>query len=389
MISQPTEPKFAAHEQTVRETTDWLALIHELGPKFATRAAVHDAEDTFVADNYAELKAHRFFSAGVPLELGGGGVSHSEMCRLLRTLAHHCPATALTLSMHQHLVAANVWKYLHGQPGEAALRRVAEQELVLVSTGARDWLASNGEAERVEGGYRINAKKAFASGCQAGNVLVTSAPYHDPEAGASVLHFSVPLSAEGVTINEDWRVLGMRGTGSHTAVLNGVFVPEAAIVLQRPQGEWHPVWNVILGVAMPLIMSVYVGVAEAAAELAIREVKTQNDSHLPYLVGELTTRLVTAQLALKDMVALTNDYNFKPTLGAANEILIRKTVAANASLATVEKALETVGGRGFYRKGRLERLLRDVHGAQFHPLPEKEQQYLSGQLALGREPGTV
>lgn len=386
MITQPTELQFGTHEQMTSETTDWFAVIQELGPKFAARAAAHDESDSFVADNYADLKAHRFFSAAIPLELGGGGVTHSELCRLLRTLAHHCPATALALSMHQHLVAANVWKYAHGQPGEETLRRVAEKELILVSTGARDWLASNGEVKKVESGYRVSAKKAFASGCQAANVLVTSAPYHDPQAGALVLHFPVPLNAGGVTIKEDWRVMGMRGTGSHTVVLEDVFVPEAAVVLKRPQGEWHTVWNVILTVAMPLIMSVYVGVAEAAAELAIREVGTQNDPHLPYHVGEMTTRLVTAQLALKDMVAITDDYDFKPTLEVANDILIRKTVAANASLATVEKALETVGGRGFYRKSALERFLRDVHGAQFHPLPEKEQQHLSGQLAMGRGP---
>ena len=34
------------------------------GPAFAARAAAHDADDSFVADNYAELGAHRVFSAG-------------------------------------------------------------------------------------------------------------------------------------------------------------------------------------------------------------------------------------------------------------------------------------------------------------------------------------
>jgi acyl-CoA dehydrogenase len=30
--------------------------------------------------------------------------------------------------------------------------------------------------------------------------------------------------------------------------------------------------------------------------------------------------------------------------------------------------------------------LRDVHGAQFHPLPEKRQQLFTGRLAMGLEP---
>ncbi len=368
------------------EKKDLLSVVQKLGPTFAARAGAHDANDAFVAANYADLKEHKLFSAGVPQALGGGGASHSELCEMLRRLARHCPSTALALFMHQHLVAANVWKVRHGQPGEGTLRRVAEKELVLVSTGARDWLASNGEVKKVDGGYRVSAKKAFASACQAGDVLVTSAPFHGPQ-GEVVLHFPVPLSAEGVTVREDWRVLGMRGTGSHTVVLEHVFVPEDAVVLERPQGEWHGVWNVILTVAMPLIMSVYVGAAEAAAGLAKGEARRhKNDPHLPYLLGEMENQLVTAQLALKDMVATANDYDFEPTVETANRVLVRKTVAAKASLATVEKALETVGGKGFFRGLGLERLLRDVHGAQFHPLPEKEQQRLSGRLALGQEP---
>jgi alkylation response protein AidB-like acyl-CoA dehydrogenase len=142
-----------------------LEAVCSLGPTFAARAAKHDADDSFVAENYAELKRHKLFSAGVPTELGGGGASHRELCDMLRELAHHCPATALALSMHQHLVAANVWNYRHGRPGEALLRRVAEEERVLVSSGAGDWLGSNGQTEKVPGGYRLT-DEALAAGVE-------------------------------------------------------------------------------------------------------------------------------------------------------------------------------------------------------------------------------
>jgi hypothetical protein len=41
---------------------------------------------------------------------------------------------------------------------------------------------------------------------------------------------------------------------------------------------------------------------------------------------------------------------------------------------------------GFYRGARLERLLRDAHGAQFHPLPAKRQHRFAGRVALGLDP---
>ena len=52
----------------------------------------------------------------------------------------------------------------------------------------------------------------------------------------------------------------------------------------------------------------------------------------------------------------------------------------------VEKALEAVGGTGLFRSMGLERLLRDVHGAQFHPLPAKRQHCFTGRVAFGLDP---
>jgi Acyl-CoA dehydrogenase, N-terminal domain len=63
----------------------------------------------------------KLFFAMVPEELGGAGVSHTEMCGLIRDMAQYCPSTALAFSMHQHLVAAAVWNYRQDNPGENGL----------------------------------------------------------------------------------------------------------------------------------------------------------------------------------------------------------------------------------------------------------------------------
>ena len=365
---------------------DLQAILADIGPGFAEGAAERDADATFVAAHYDVLKAHKVFSALVPEELGGGGVPHSEMCDFLRGLAHYCGSTALPLSMHMHLVAAAVFNYKNGKPGQKLLEKVAAGA-VLISTGANDWLGSNGDVERVDGGYRVSARKPFASGSPVGDVLVTSAPYEDPKEGWQVLHFPVPFTAEGISTAGDWDTLGMRATGSETVVLDGVFVPEEAVVLRRPRDDYHPVFNVVLTVAMPLIISAYLGVAEAAAELAFAQApKRAGDPVAPVLFGELTNILTTAQIARDSMVAITNDWQFEPTAETVNAILVRKTIAANAIIATAEKALEAMGGGGFYRRAGLERLLRDVHGSQFHPLPEKRQQRFTGRLVMGLDP---
>jgi alkylation response protein AidB-like acyl-CoA dehydrogenase len=124
--------------------TEWRPLIQCLGERFASRAVEHDENDQFVSANWEELKKEKLFSAMVPKELGGAGLSHAEMCSLIREMAHYCPSTALAFSMHQHLVAAAVWNYRQGNPGEKLLRKVAGDESVLISTGAKDWLSSSG-----------------------------------------------------------------------------------------------------------------------------------------------------------------------------------------------------------------------------------------------------
>jgi acyl-CoA dehydrogenase len=64
-------------------------------------------------------------------------------------------------------------------------------------------------------------------------------------------------------------------------------------------------------------------------------------------------------------------------------MVTRKTNVANACIATVSKAMEVVGGQAFYRSLGLEQLFRDVQGARYHPMQEKEQLLFSGNFLLG------
>ena len=101
---------------------------------------------------------------------------------------------------------------------------------------------------------------------------------------------------------------------------------------------------------------------------------------------EMENRLTTAQLACDDMVRLANDLDFTPSQELSSKILIRKTITSKNVIGAVEKALEASGGGGYFRKAGIERLLRDVHASQFHPMPEKRQQLFTGRLSLGLEP---
>jgi acyl-CoA dehydrogenase len=366
-----------------RGLSDWTALARELGPRFAARAASHDAADSFVADNYRDLRDRRVFSAGVPVELGGGGASHAELCTLVRVLGQHCGSTALALAMHTHQVAIAAWRWRHdGALVEPLLRRVATEEAILVTSGGSDWLAGSGRAEKVDGGYRITGRKVFASGAPAGDLFMTMAVLDDPEGGATVVHVAIPFDASGLEIKDTWHTLGMRGTGSHDIVLDGVFVPDAAIGVRRPAGRWGPAWHLVAMLALPLIYAVYVGIAEGARALAIRQAASRrHDSGILELVGRMENELATARMALRQMIdaAACGRVGSETT----NEVLIGRAVAGPAAIRTVEVAMEVAAGAGFYRDLGLERLFRDVQGARYHPLRGSAQLIYAGRVALG------
>lgn len=362
---------------------EWISAARLLRPRFAERAATFDQQDRFADTNFRDLVSGGFFRMAIPEELGGGGASYETVCRTVYELAKACPATALAFSMHTHLVAANVWKYRAGKPdAEPLLRRVASQNLALVSTGATDWVNSNGIARRVEGGYRVSGRKRFASGCEAAQVLVTSAKVPDDPDGPSIVHFSLPLSAEGVKLLDDWHVLGMRGSGSHTVVLEDAFVPDSAVSVKRPSGKWHPVWDVVIGVAPAVYMAPYVGIVDRAVEEVIAKLR-QSGADDAARLGELCNAQTLAHLCWEDMIRLNDNYAFTPSLAISNAQLTRKTLLARAVRNAVELAVSITGGAAFYRTALLERLWRDVQGSQFHALPEHRQVRFSGLYTLG------
>jgi len=365
-----------------------MKLIDDLGPRIAEDAAERDEKDAFFAHHEAALKEHGLTTMLIPVELGGLGVSHATACAVLRRLAQHDGSVALTLSMHTHAVGLLAFRHARGaSPTAKMLADIAENRRILVSTGGRDWLESNGAMTRVEGGFRVTARKAFASGAPLGDRLVTSAPFHDPEQGWQVLHFSLPMTREGVRIGDDWRAHGMRSTGSNTVYLDDVFVPDDAIALRRPRAGFHPVWHAVLGIALPLIMAPYVGVAEAAADAArSRAARRRGDPVVQMTVGEMDSALFAAQALHERMVRVTGDFGFEPSLSVSNEMLALKSAVSSAVRRTTEAAMDAAGGAAFVRPHGIERLLRDARAAEYHPLPARVQCRLTGRVALGLDP---
>jgi acyl-CoA dehydrogenase len=143
----------------------------------------------------------------------------------------------------------------------------------------------------------------------------------------------------------------------------------------------------VLTVAAPIYMAPYVGIAESARDRAVEAARSRRDRPEVALgIGELEGTLTVARLGLGALVDNAAGYAFEPTIEGANRALIAKSITARAAIETVDKAMEAAGGGAYFRRAGLERLLRDVRAAGYHPLPERRQQMLTGRVALGLDP---
>jgi acyl-CoA dehydrogenase len=163
-------------------------------------------------------------------------------------------------------------------------------------------------------------------------------------------------------------------------VLDRVFVPDAAIGLRRAPNRWES-FHVVAMHVEPLIYSVYVGIAEAACLLALRQARRPHEMATQELAGRMETELATARMALRQMVE--TGAAGRPGVDTTNEVMIGRTVAGRSAIRTVEWAMELAAGAGFYRDFGLERLFRDVQGARYHHLRENAQFVYTGRVALG------
>ena len=154
----------------ITHTQSVVDIAQQLVPELAASSARLDQEDGFIGEHYPLLKQAGLLRAGVPVEFGGQGAGVPELCDMLKTLAHGCSSTALAFSMHTHQVAVPAWRWIHqkAEPTVPLLKRVAAEDLILLSSGGSDFIPSSGVAVKVKGGYRINARKVFTSGACAG-----------------------------------------------------------------------------------------------------------------------------------------------------------------------------------------------------------------------------
>ncbi len=364
--------------------SDVRQLAADIGQAAAPFDHEHDRDATFVTEAYAEMRARGYLRLAVPKELGGLGATLRQVVIAEEELGSWSGSSALAAAMHLYLTLLQKWRLRRGAPdAEAVLRRIADDGLIMATSGGSDWVCPTTTATEVEGGYRLDGRKVFCTQAPVAGVISTSAVLGDPGPDAVVLHAGVPLAAPGVHIIETWDTLGMRGTASHDVVFDGVFLPAEKVMGRRPYGVLAGPLLVAAIHFAPVAAAAYLGVARGACREAIRSASSRGEPAAAAVrqIGEMQARLRVARWAV---LAAVDEIGDDPAADddSLAAVMTAKRHAVIEAAAVVDIALQVAGGSAFFRTSPLERAYRDVRGGPFHPLTPEATLAFLGQRGL-------
>lgn len=184
-----------------------------------------DREARFPQESLGALREERALSAGLPVEVGGGGVSFEAIAAACFELGRRCGSSAMVFAMHQ-IKVLTLARHLDDAPWFAAyLGRVSEEQRLVASVttelGTGGDLSRSVAAVTPEGDGLCSFEKqapVISYGNQADDLFVTlrRAPESEPSDQVIVMATEGQYELEQTS---EWDVLGMRGTCSPGFVL--------------------------------------------------------------------------------------------------------------------------------------------------------------------------
>ncbi|SIT92748.1 acyl-CoA dehydrogenase family protein [Edaphobacillus lindanitolerans] len=353
----------------------WVARLDEIGRRFAEDAQERDERGEYPVSQIRELAASGYTALAVPPEFGGAGIGVYEMVLFQETIAKYDENLALSVGWNLGVPGA-VFEKKDWDPGVLRFfadeliggalvnRSVSEVLTGSPSRGGRPGTTAVRDGER----YVISGRKSFTTGSPALTYFLTSAWIEDKERiGFFLLHKDL----DGLSVDETWDVVSMRGTGSHDLVLDGVSVEEGALVELPEKPAGGPAFDGWL-LHLP---AAYLGIAQAARDwvIAFADRHSPNSvkgpiSGLPnvrQLIGEIELELMQARHVLYSVAEAYDDENRRPLM--TGEVPAAKTSVTNAAISIVDKAMRIAGAQSLQRTNPLQRYYRNARAGLHNP----------------------
>ena len=217
-------------------------LADEIGPRPPPTTATR----RFPFDSFAAVKQSGYFTAPIPEELGGLGVTSVHDVLVASSRLARGDA-ALTLGVNMHLVfVLNVvrrWQIARGRQ-RAARRRVRRD--ARADRPRRHGLRRRRQRARAgphpagddcdahREGWIVSGHKVFCTMSPAADVLYTAVTFTDDDGRERYGYAMIPRETPGVVVHDDWDALGMRASGSHSVSFEDVQLPAVGAPRRLP-----------------------------------------------------------------------------------------------------------------------------------------------------------
>ncbi|MFM9882060.1 MAG: acyl-CoA dehydrogenase family protein [Burkholderiales bacterium] len=380
-------------------TTPHLQRAAALVVKIAARAADTEAQRKVSPASIAELRAAGLTRMGLPTRLGGVEVPVDEIAKIVALLARGCASTAWVCGIfndHAIMVAKfdpraadDVW----GKNPDA-----------LIAAGYHP----SGTVEKVDGGYRLAGTWGFASGCDYADWLLLGSflPIGDGPPTASLC--LVPRSE--ITIEDNWQVMGLAGTGSKNLVTKGVFVPAyrtlpLSVINNGVVGE-RPDLSVVQQLpqvsTLPFIFpATGLGIAESLLEAMIEQVSKRSSrgvqlaeiQSLQLSISESAAEIECARMLMeRDLAEAMATVRSGRTLDIKMRARNRRDQAYMGRLCrrAVDRLFAVAGSQGNFDNHLAQRSFRDMVAVSTHVGVTWEISGATyGRVAFGLDPATV
>lgn len=337
-----------------------LARAEALVPRLLERAARTDTERRVPAETVQEMRDAELFGIMQPVEYGGFAMRPIDFFKIARTLARGCPSTGWI-----YAVLAGHSGYLAAFPKQARIDVWGGDRSNLLSSA----YAPTGSATPIDGGFMLQGRFPFSSGCDYASWAFVGARVNDSEGSREARNFLVPISS--FTIIDDWQTLGLRGTGSKTLQAENVFVPGHCVLPSRRLDFTTTPFS---------LCAVAVGIAEGAIDRFVEHtegraspitgLKAAESEIIQGLLAESTAEVEAAWLLLARDVNRGYDQGISGQAPAdLDKARNRRDQAYVGQLAAraVDRLYSACGGSGIYSKSPMQRVFRDIHSAVLHP----------------------
>ncbi|MEV0143968.1 acyl-CoA dehydrogenase family protein [Nonomuraea sp. NPDC050733] len=372
-----------------------LELLRPYLPVLEAEAAANDRAATLPAHVFARMRKDGIMGATVPAEHGGVGVTRMhDVAVALRELAQADAGVALALHMQLSRGLTMTYEWRHGAPNARRLagdmlRQMAAGEAV-VCGAVKDTKQVTTLTRADDGTYRLTGRKTLVSMAQIATHFVISAQLHEKGQPVRLAAPVVPRHSPGMTVEDNWDGMGMRSSGSVDIVFRDCPVPEEDVL---PRGLLDEPSDAALAgqtVSSITMLGIYVGLAEAARDLAVAAVRRRGQAQagVRTLLAEVDARLYALRCAVTDALGeadrLAEDHSGDP--GARGRAMMTpfqyaKLLVNQHAVAVVDDCMTVVGGAAYTGSHPLSRLYRDVRAGGFmHPYNHADAvDYLSGQ----------